>query len=492
MTIIDFNANINARNARQWSPLQEVIFEALTETDRNIIVEAVAGSGKTTTMIEAMHRIVQVDQFADILALAFNKSIATELSLRVPEGVTAKTFHALGYSTFKGKRPKVFGGKVRKLLRNIMTNLQYEEHSRDIIRMISLVKANALFDPSEADWLAALDDFDINCPAGEEKNFVKWASTAFQQSNDVVTEEIDFDDMLFLPVLRGHRFNQYDYVFVDEAQDLSPIQHEIVARVLAPNGRVIAVGDTHQAIYGFRGADVNSMNRFRNCFNTLELPLSITYRCPVEVVQEAREMVDTIEWAPGAPKGTVEYMDEFPRDFADMTKDDLIICRNNAPLFRIGLAFLSRQLPVTVMGNFGDRLIAFIKSFKTEDIEVFESRLDKWFNTEYERLMENDQSSKAGVEEDKYECVKILIEHSSTVPEMIKLLERLLTPGAGTVVSSVHRAKGTEAKRVYILNPSLIPSRYAKSPAARQQEWNLKYVAITRAKEELYYVEEGK
>jgi len=489
----DLNADINtpiARPTHQWSPFQSAIFEAIETTRANIIVEAVAGSGKTTTIIEAAGRAKATDFAADIIMLAFNKAIATELQSRVPAGVMAKTFHSLGLATFRGQRPRINGGKIRGILKNLMKDDDYREYSGDIVRMISLIKANALLAPEPEDWLAAMSDFGIFCPGGMERSFVAWAAQAHKTSLQD-TREIDFDDMLYLPVLNDHRFPKFDIVFVDEAQDLSPIQHEIVKRILAPGARVIAVGDTQQAIYSFRGADSDSMNKFRAAFSPTELPLSISYRCPHRVVDEAQRYVEHIQPFQNAKDGIVQRLDEFPYPFEDMGPQDLIICRNNAPLFRIGLQFLSRQLPVTVMGNFGDRLVSFIKSFKTKDIAIFKQRIDQWFEIEHARLMEAEQYSKAGQEEDKYECVTVLLEHSKSVDEMLELLNRLCLQGDGAIVSSVHRAKGREALRVYIYNPSLIPSRYAKSKAQIHQELNLLYVAITRSKSELYFVEQG-
>jgi superfamily I DNA/RNA helicase len=472
-----------------WSDKQLDIFAAIDLERDNLIVEAVAGSGKTTTILQGVNRTMVSDPAQEILMLAFNKAIAMELQSRVPYGVEAKTFHALGLSTFQGKRPKVKGYKLRGILKDIIPSRYYEECVRDILRMVSLIKANAILTPDLEEWYAALGDFDINCEEKMEAKYVKWASEAFILScKDTTT--IDFDDMIFFPILFDYPFNQYDMVVVDEAQDLSPIQHEIVLRLLKPGGRVVAVGDTHQAIYGFRGADHNSMNRFRHQFHTRELPLSISYRCPSSVVAEAQRYVPHIEAAPLAALGRVDWFDHMPQPVTSLQKDDLIICRNNAPLFRLAMKFIRERHPVTVKGNFGAMLIGFIKGFKTKDINVFFHALEKWYDAEYKRLVENEQMTKAYMVQDKYESLKAVAEVSSSVDEMIDILTDLFKPGRGATLSSIHRAKGTEAKNVHFYIPGLLPSKFANSSSALQQEDNLSYVGITRSLNTLNFIHE--
>lgn len=466
-----------------WSIYQREIFDAILSTKHNIIIEAVAGSGKTTTMVEAINRLCEAQSSKSILALAFNKSIATELQRRLPSTVSAMTFHALGLSTFKVK-PKVSLSKCRWLLKDAAPSAIYEDHARDILRLVSMAKTSV----EEVSFYDLLSDFDISCPAGLESKFVSLAEQVLSYS-DMNNKEIDFDDMLRLPFIYNHTFPQFDYVFVDEAQDLSDIQHHMILNLLSLEGRVIAVGDTHQAIYGFRGADHNSMNRFRQQFDTLELPLSISYRCPSSVVTAAQHYVPHIKAAPNAIEGKVTHEQTLP-ELTSLTSKDLILCRNNAPLFRLALHFLKLQHPAYVRGSFGDSLISFINNFKTQDIEVFKVRLKMWYNKEYERLISAEQTSKAGFITDKYEAVTSILTVSETVDELKENVLRLTTPNNGVTLSTIHRAKGTEATNVYFYLPHLLPSKYCTNEAALQQEHNLTYVGITRSLSTLTYITE--
>jgi superfamily I DNA/RNA helicase len=103
------------------------------------------------------------------------------------------------------------------------------------------------------------------------------------------TSCIDFDDMLWLPVILGHKFSTLDWLFVDEAQDTNDIQIEILERSLGHSSRFVAVGDPHQAIYGFRGANSDALDKIVARFACRTLPLSVSYRCSKAVVAEAQK-----------------------------------------------------------------------------------------------------------------------------------------------------------------------------------------------------------
>jgi len=89
----DSSIEAKAETGKQWSEYQKAVFTHIRESRKSRIVEAVAGSGKTTTIVEGMKYL---PQGSSALFLAFNRAIADELGQRVPAGVQASTFHALG------------------------------------------------------------------------------------------------------------------------------------------------------------------------------------------------------------------------------------------------------------------------------------------------------------------------------------------------------------------------------------------------------------
>ncbi len=165
-----------------------------------------------------------------------------------------------------------------------------------------------------------------------------------------------------------------------------------------------------------------------------------------------------------------------------------ILCRNNAPILQLALQFIAMRKPMRVLGDFSETLENFINKFRASDIKTFKQLLQKWFDKEAAECELKEQWGKLARARDKYECVMVLTQGHETVDEMLLTLSRIFEPGVGPILSSIHRAKGMEADRVWILRPDLMPSKYAKSPEQQQQERNLAYVAYTRARKELNFI----
>lgn len=471
-----------------YSPLQEAIFAAVRDRKASLLVNAKAGSGKTTTMVEAMKYLHSDDR---ICALAFNKAIANTLQQRVPSYVEARTFNSLGYGAVMQKfKPQMNFKKNFILLKQAVPQNYHDDYLSELTQVMRHGKAwgVGIFEPNGPEvWnqLLALGEFDIDSKIIPRA--ADWLSKAYEKGLRE-TKSIDFDDQILFPLYYELSGKRYDVIFVDEAQDLSPLQHEFLKRFLNPSGRIIAVGDPYQAIYAFRGADTHSMQKLGNEFQMDELPLSISYRCSQAVIREAQSIVPDIEAHESAPEGLV---DEVPLpEISTFTNEDMVLCRNNAPLVSLGLRFLSANQPVHVRGEFGRQIMHFIEKFKTDDIKLLEKRLEVWYDTEKNMAEQEEKYRKVQSIEEKYSAIKAVLEHSkpASTSELLNVFRRLFDSTIGTTLSSIHRAKGEEAKRVWLLQPGLIPSRYAKTPDQKQQEMNLKYVAITRALEEFHYI----
>lgn len=275
----------------QPSPEQQSIYDCMLDpTGPNILIQACAGSGKTTTLIEGLRLpcCAALDprtfSIQTTVFLAFNKAIAEELSRRCPSGVQCSTFHSLGFRALlaslpRNRKPELRGNKVSKLCFN---RLGEHPDVQPLIKLVSLLKS-CWPRPSSVSELCSLHDLDF-----EKRSNADLAFSILDRSNEDLST-IDFDDMLYLPVLRNLEFQKADWLFVDEAQDTNDIQLEILDRMRGPRTRFVAVGDRHQAIYGFRGANADSMDRIRSRFQCTELPLSVSYRCSQSVVREAQK-----------------------------------------------------------------------------------------------------------------------------------------------------------------------------------------------------------
>lgn len=277
---------------KEPSEQQLAIRAALAAPERrSLAVQAAAGSGKTTTGVWLCREVVP--QFERSVFLAFGKDIAEELGRRLPYWVTSGTYHKIGLASIRRairfvKRPDE--GKCRSILKQLVpTWSERREIEPDVLRAVSFAKAyglGALDCRADAmqDILDGLgSDVDVNI-----------AHDVLARSNALFDSEgaIDFDDMLYLPLLRNFPLDQYDNIFIDEAQDTNAVQLALTERMLFRGGRVVAVGDERQAIYAFRGADASAMRNLIRTFNMIELPLSVSYRCSREVVEEARYFLE--------------------------------------------------------------------------------------------------------------------------------------------------------------------------------------------------------
>jgi hypothetical protein len=472
---------IPARAARTWSPYQLAIFNSVEESNDNLIIEAVAGSGKTSTIIECMARVSGPSLF-----LAFNKAIADDLRSKV-SGAEVRTLNALGHSIVTKRLPgvKLESWKTANHVRSQLNTEEYAEFGPAVNRLISLAKGcgfGILNDASRVHFVQLADDMEIDIPYERLGKATQVASVAFLKLiNDF--DSFDFDDQLFLPVYHNWTFPSYSTIFVDEAQDLNAIQHLMLQRLVDRGARIIAVGDTRQAIYGFRGAMTSSMSILKSHFDMRELPLSITYRCDRRIVDLAQSIVPHIRPREGAGEGEVIYSDTIA--IATVPLNALIVCRNNAPIFSLAMSALRERIPVRVMSNFTEQLKSFVKSFKTRDLTILEERLTKWHEHEMKQAAESEFYGRMAFLTDKYESVLSLIRESSTVDDVLNALEKFGNSKIGPTLSTIHKAKGLEAPSVIILNREKLPSRFAKSDAALMQEDNLLYVAITRAQHNL-------
>lgn len=484
-----------------WSGHQEGVFSFVESGEGSAIVEAVAGSGKTTTIVEAAKRIKPE---RSVLFLAFNKNIADELRSRLPTSVQAKTLNALGYRIWTrraGKFLRVDANKTREICKNLLGE---EERllEPEIKKLVALAKSiglvprdvrapAALVQDDDQVWLDLIAKHDIDLDAKQVDKAI--AGARFVLSVGLRQEQvIDYDDQLYLPVVMGEPPpERYDWVIVDEAQDVSPIQRALIRKVLKPGGRLLAVGDPHQAIYGFRGADSESLGRIAAEFGCVRLPLSISYRCAQNVVFYAQTVVGHIEAAPDAPEGLVEC---WPRwQGSDMVAGDMVVCRNVAPLISLAYALLARRVPAQVMGrDIGEGLIALIKRLKPRGLDDLVAKLEKYLAAEVEKAVTKGQEEKAEAAEDRVGSILAFISggSSTTVPELFRSIEELFgnKDGPRVVLSTVHKAKGLESERVFVLDPWRMPSRWARQPWQKEQEKNLMYVAYTRAKRHLVFV----
>jgi DNA helicase-2/ATP-dependent DNA helicase PcrA len=459
--------------SRSWSIYQQAIFRDVAEGTGNVLVLARAGTGKTTTIVEALRHI---PAGKTALLVAFNKSIATELEARAPQGVAVKTLHAFGFAALRNAfRTAMDTNKVERIARSLFgTNLPGAVLG-NLTRLVS--RAKSTLAETEADLDNIVDDLDLDVPDDERPLFVERAADILGACYRD-TRTCDFDDMIWLAVRHNVRVPTFDFVFVDETQDLNAAQIELAFRAVKRDGRAFAVGDDRQAIYAFRGADEHAVDRVTHKLNARVLPLSITYRCGKAIVALAQAIVPDYEAAPSAPDGLVRQVTDATMR-TEATPGDFVISRKNAPLIGLCLGFLAQGKPATIAGrDIGAGLLALVNKSKATTIPALLAFVDAWEKAEIDRLTARKRDTQVAT--DKAECITALTEGASTVAEVKARIEALFSDKDDSkriVCTTTHKAKGLERDRVWVLADTF--------STTSTEEDNLWYVAITRAKTEL-------
>ena len=476
----------------KWSKYQESIFNFAETSTGNAIVEAVAGSGKTTTIVEAMGRIAF--EYPNAVFLAFNKSIATELQSR---GVDARTFHSLCYrpvTQFIGVK-QVNSNKTYSLCKHHLSDKEFNVYYSFIRQVISIAK-QLNYDSGDLLILGQdlIDQYgiELRSETAEESKGLKLAAQIFDKG--CCAKMVDFDDLLYYAArYKAVRLPKFDFIFVDEAQDSNAVQHEIIHKIMQPESRLIAVGDPRQAIYGFRGADSSALSNIANKFNCQSFPLTVSYRCPKSVVEFANSFVPGTEAFERAPEGQVKNLNKHwsPSDFQ---MDDMILCRTNAPLISLAYRLIAEGKTPRIMGrDIGEGLINIIKGCRVKSVPDLREEIKVWFHKEVGKLMARSDKEEPDTTpiEDKYDCIMAIIHanpQSNLVSQLIKSVEELFSGDGGEVLlSTIHKAKGLEAKNVYWINHDR-ETPWARLDWQIQQEKNLCYVAATRAQENLFLI----
>jgi DNA helicase-2/ATP-dependent DNA helicase PcrA len=494
----------------KYSAYQLAIFDAVAKKLGNFIIRATAGSGKTTTAILAAQYML-----GDILMLAFNKKISVELASRLSSmglpNAAAATFHAIGLKAFTKAKftrgfAKVDKSKVWFIAETYCQSDELKDAQNFITKLVGFAKNYGIgingvckIDDMEA-WMEIVRTQDLpmefDCDVSDA---ITVAIKVLEDSNRNY-KTIDFDDMIYLPLFFNVAFPKFDWVIVDEAQDTNACRKLMLAKF---NARLLIIGDSDQAIYGFTGAENNSMGLLKEMFNCEELPLSTCYRCAKNIVIEAQKYSSNIEAFENNPDGIVRSAkyDDFLVSAPEMglTRKDGIVCRNNAPLVSLAFGLIRKGIGCRIEGrDIAANLIALCNKWKkTRDLNAFAEKLTAYFTKEFDKAT---NKAKMQLLEDKMETMVILIERCQSlgkndVASLVALIDSMFSDSEHyqgpdvVVLSSIHKAKGLEFDRCFVLGMAQFqPSKYAITEDAKVQETNLMFVAVTRGKNELVHI----
>ena len=538
---------------------QDILDFFLNNPQSNMLVNALAGSGKSTTACMLSEHSKTSD-----LYIAFNASVVEEFKKKIKNPKTkVMTMHSLAYSIMLynveqeskdlGEKPKGFGSqrskrtvsldnfKPHKILDEEITKRygRYIEFAKRVflkdnyVNLYNLCRLTLTDMSSNKDVSRLIDDHVLFLYYGDEgysapdiseiTSTLKILDTKSRQQFET-QGVIDFTDMLWITFNKLKYDNWevpywalYTNIYCDEVQDFSNIQLNFLKFIKRTKGRYVFIGDFHQAIYNFAGANAQAFNQIPKMFAPVEtFDLPICYRCAKSHLSRVnREYGIPILPCDDAPMGFVKTIDK--NKISEYAKaGDMVISRKNKWIAEVVLDLARNGTPIFIEDK---DMVAAIKrqilSSKCTSVGTLEKFLQKVISNYNKKLFEivSKNVREGGREEERLEAVaetNSKIDNTSFLLEILKgylenhafsdsiskfsnFIDKLLntTPSPNCVrLCSIHKAKGLEATNVFVLNEAKINYDFRNSKEQNIQEKNLSYIATTRAKEGLYLVKE--
>lgn len=475
---------------------QENIYSHFKKETGNIGISAYAGCGKTTTILQ-MLKITKFSQ--KVRFFAFSNLIADELKKKVGESVDVSTIHSLGFSILR-KNFKNVKIKENKVLGFVT---KYSKKTPTIKGKISTFnfKANQIIlktDPTLKEYnlenlYEICEKFKIKYDDDLLLHTIKIKKTIEDyDSKQKDTIFVDFNDMVTLPIKLNLQFEKYDVCFFDEAQDMSQCHKEMLLRSLKSEGRFVTVFDKRQSIFGFAGADTKVLDSLIKEKVSKVFPLSYSFRCSKSVVSHCIEVYEGFKAFPTNNEGNVR--DGSIKEVRSF-KTDVVLCRNTKPLIDVYSYLVANNIPCFVKGkDYGKALIKLLKSQRTENVYSTTISLERYLSDIECNLISFGVSNPKSTAKymDEYEKVSILkkvLQKNQTVSKTILALTEIFKNRKDAIpLMTIHKSKGLEFSRVFIMRNDLIPSKYATNEFDIEQERNLDWVKRSRAKDEIVYI----
>jgi DNA helicase II / ATP-dependent DNA helicase PcrA len=512
--------NNNAPASISFSSEQLVIEDWVKNGTGHAVIEAVAGSGKTFTLVNVISPHIN----SRSIFCAFNNHIAEEIKKKnTNSNMKVSTIHGMGLAAIKRTYPnaqidkslnkKKYVDKIKEFYSEAISfstidgdpipnfnvseviSKNYKIPSYEIDNAFAFAR-NSLYTKFNGAALEIVDRYSIELDPSLFTMMDMMFPALMKWGASMTSTIIDYTDMIWLPTYLKDEISlyKYDWVLVDEAQDLNKAQKEIVLNSISSNGRIVAVGDPNQAIYSFAGADYHSFIDIKKTLSAKSLPLATCYRCPPNHISMAKKIVPHI-MASKTEKGIIDNIDY--QNLPSVVKEnDLVICRITSRLISLCYFFIANKIKATVKGRdigIGLKTVLYKMGLPREfDKKKFDEVSSKFFKKEADFYMKNNMEDMMDSLNDKIDCIKIIFENSSrnikTISDFEAEIDSIFDDNVnGVVLCTVHRAKGLEADSVFILDEHLMPYYRAKTEEDYRQEMNLRYVALTRSKENLYF-----
>ncbi|MCX5937414.1 MAG: UvrD-helicase domain-containing protein [Cyanobium sp. LacPavin_0920_WC12_MAG_62_9] len=531
------------------TPEQQQVIDWVVEGQGNALVSSVAGSGKSTLITQCTN---QIPLSQKVIILSFNKKIAEEmrskLKLRIPnrfpgepddwKHTQAATLNSIGKRVIVNhykwgiRQPRNVDENNEKIddIVAALTDELYDRRTQRYLGQLDAYKKSALYPlgtppvkPKRRPCYSAVTGLlrlsraslyrptqpsgsklkDIIAFYGIEINVqldIEWAVQALQRiETETVarfneSHQITLDEQIYMPwALNLRDPYPWDWIFVDECQDLSPLRIDLLRRISKPTTRFLFVGDNDQSIYGWTGADPRCFDRIKSEFSPVTFVLTSTFRCSHAVTKFAQKYVHRITAFEGNLKGDVlKYPNGGP--LPELKSGDAVLSRLKSGLISIAIRLIRDDCKFQGFDNLLDEktldLLQRIYEEQTDSLRVSErlSRVAIVIETDIDL---NGCTAEKVELYDLTVALKSLSEAFPGIRDFSGLRQQLhdVCKGSseGPLLSTIHKQKGGEFDNVLIIDFSLLPLVWpGQQDWEFEQELNLVYVAITRAKDKLY------
>ena len=507
-----------------------------------VVLLAGAGTGKTRAITHRIAYGVATGVYSPsrVMALTFTNRAAGELRSRLRAlgagGVSARTFHASALSQLSFFWPQVVGGNAPRLLEG---KGRLISHAAESLRL-KLDTATLRDTAAEIEWRKvsrlSIDEYAAAArPLPQTLTLEKAVDLqrAYEQVKDE-RKQLDFEDVLLVtagmidsePRVAQQVREQYRFFVVDEYQDVSPLQQELLALWLGEREDLCVVGDASQTIYTFAGATPNYLLGFAGDHqDATTIRLEQNYRSTPAIVDAANRIMQgragalELHAVAGTPPGPAPTVSEYPNDraeargIADAIAAEIeagtppesiaVLYRINVQSAVIESALRDLGVPSLIRGatRFFDlrEVKEAIMMLKGASISIVGEPLFKTVSDVLRSLgWTQDPPETRGAVRDRWESLNALIRLAEETPAdttlkefVAELLERQSGQHEPTMsavtLATLHSAKGLEWDSVYIAGASegLLPIGYARTELAVEEERRLFYVGITRARRRL-------
>lgn len=445
-------------------------------TSDNLLINALAGTGKTTTL----KMIEQSLKRKPMLYLAFNKRIAEEAEKRFDSTTCVRTFNGLGHRVWAkacAKNLKLDPRKINGLFKDHVATMRKADANDawdeywNVMHAVGLARAYGYIPDGTHPQARRLITKEAFHDALDEYPTPLCADLI----DEILTQSIkagfiDFNDQIYMPALFGGTFPRFPDVAVDEYQDLNPCNHAMLDKLV--KDRLFGVGDPWQSIYAFRGARQGGMAEAKQKFKMTECDLSVSFRCPEAIVEAAKWRVPKFRWMKSG--GRVEHLREMEATAFD--DNVAILSRNNAPLFRLAFRLLAEGRSVSVAGSeIGPKLVGIMRKLGDDSTKrlALIDLIDRW---EDDKLAKGSKSCK-----DMADCMRVFAHHGKTLSAAVSYAEHLFEQKGSIRLLTGHKAKGLEWDTVYHLDPWMV--------GKGEQDLNLYYVIQTRSMNQYFEID---